>query len=228
MRKLRNGTRLEPDALWENHDPGGRETATSPWGVLSGIVLGGLQGEGPDGSTQPAKETRAGHVGLDQHESTSLQGISNRARESRGHRFQNLYQCLNADFIRECWQDLNQDAASGVDGVTAAQYQENLDENIQDLVRRLKTKCYRAKLVRRCYIPKENGKERPLGIPALEDKLVQLACAKLLNAIYEQDFLDFSNGYRPNRSAKETVADLTFNLRVLWVHRGSGHQELLR
>ena len=72
---------------------------------------------------------------------------------------------------------MNQDAASGVDGVTAAQYQENLEENIQALVRRLKT--YRAKLVRRCYIPKENGKERPLGIPALEDKLVQLACARM-------------------------------------------------
>jgi len=99
-----------------------------------------------------------------------------------------------------------------VDGVTAAHYQEDLEENIQDLVRRLKTKCYRAKLVRRCYIPKDNGKERPLGIPALEDKLVQLACAKLLNAIYEQDFLDFSHGYRPNRSAKETVSDLIFNL----------------
>ena len=99
-----------------------------------------------------------------------------------------------------------------MDGVTAAQYQENLEENIQDLVRRLKTKCYRAKRVRRCYIPKDNGKERPLGIPALEDKLVQLACAKVLNAIYEEDFLDFSHGYRPNRSAKETVADLIFNL----------------
>jgi retron-type reverse transcriptase len=76
-----------------------------------------------------------------------------------------LYRCLNADLLRECWQDLNQDAASGVDGVTAAQYQDNLEENIQDLVRRLKTGCYRAKLVRRCYIPKDNGKERPLGIP---------------------------------------------------------------
>jgi group II intron reverse transcriptase/maturase len=107
---------------------------------------------------------------------------------------------------------LNQDAASGADGVTAAQYQENLEENIQDLVRRLKTGCYRAKLVRRCYIPKDKGKERPLGIPVLEDKLVQLACAKVLNAIYEQDFLDVSNGYRPNRSAKETVADLICNL----------------
>jgi nucleotidyltransferase/DNA polymerase involved in DNA repair len=192
MGKLGNGAKLEPNTLLENHDPGGRETARSPWGVLSGIVLGGGEspphGEGPDGSTQPAKETRAGHVGLDQHEPTSLQGIANRAKESKDHRFQNLYQCLNAELLLECWQDLNKDAASGVDGVTAAQYQENLEENIEDLVQRLKTKRYRAKLVRRCYIPKDNGKERPLGIPTLEDKLVQLACAKILNAIYEQDF----------------------------------------
>ena len=123
------------------------------------IVLGGgespPQGEGPDGSTQPAKETRAGPVGLDKHGPTSLRGIAKRAKESKDHRFQNLYQCLNAEFLLECWQDLNQDAASGVDGVTAAEYQENLEENIQDLARRLKTKCYRAKLVRRCDIPKE-------------------------------------------------------------------------
>ena len=214
--KLGNGTILEPNILPENHAPGGRETARRPWGVLSGIVLGAweshVHGEGPDGSTQPAKETRAGHAGLDQHEPTSLRGISHRAKESKDHRFRNLNQCLNAEFLRECWQDLNKDAASGVDGVTAAHYQENLDANIQDLVRRLKTGCYRAKLVRRCYIPKDDGKERPLGIPALEDKLVQLACAKLLNAIFEEDFLDFSKGYRPDRSAKETVSDLTFNL----------------
>jgi hypothetical protein len=80
MRKLGNGPRLEPDALSENHAPGGRATAIRPWGVLSGIVLGGgespLEGEGPDGSTQPAKETCAGHVGLDQHEPTSLRGIA--------------------------------------------------------------------------------------------------------------------------------------------------------
>ena len=216
MGKPGNGTRLEPKALSENHEPGGRATARRPWGVLSGIVLGGGEspphGEGPDGSTQPAKETRAGHAGLDKHEPTSLQGIAERAKASKDHRFQNLYQCLNAEFLLECWHDLNKDAASGVDGITAAQYQAGLEANIQDLVWRLKSKCYRAKLVRRCYIPKENGKERPLGIPALEDKLVQLGCAKLLNAIYEQDFVDFSNGYRPHRSAKETVADLTFNL----------------
>jgi hypothetical protein len=80
MRKLRNGTKLEPNTLLENHAPGGWETTISSWGVLSGIVLGGgespLQGEGPDGSTQPAKETRAGQVGLEQHEPTSLRGIA--------------------------------------------------------------------------------------------------------------------------------------------------------
>lgn len=114
--------------------------------------------------------------------------------------------------LLNCWRDLNKAAASGVDAVTAQAYQENLMANIQDLAERLQTKRYRTKLVRRCYIPKENGKERPLGIPAREDKLVQLACAKLLTAIYEQDFLDYSYGYRPNRSAKAAVADLSFNL----------------
>lgn len=112
----------------------------------------------------------------------------------------------------DSWHDLNKNAASGVDKVTAQAYQENLEGNLQDLADRLKTKRYRAKLIRRCYIPKENGKQRPLGIPALEDKLVQLACAKVLTAIYEQDFLDNSYAYRPNRSARDAVADLTFNL----------------
>ena len=216
MGKPGHGTTLEPDALAENHAPGGRETATNHRGVLSGIVLGGgespLHGEGPDGSTKLAKETRAGQAGLGSHEPTSLRGISHRAKESKDHRCQNLNRCLNADFLRECWQDLNKDAASGVDGVTAAHYQENLESNILDLAKRLESGNYRAKLIRRCYIPKENGKERPLGIPALEDKLVQLACAKLLNAIFEEDFLEFSYGYRPARSAKEAVSDLTFNL----------------
>ncbi len=205
----------ESTVLSENHAPGGPETATRPWGVLSGIVLGGgespLHGEGPDGSTQPVKETRAGHVGLEPHGPTSLRGIAHRATQSKDPRFQNLNRCLNAEFLRECWDDLNQDAASGVDGITAAEYQENLDSNIQDLVKRLENGSYRAKLIRRCYIPKENGKERPLGIPAVEDKLVQRACAKLLNAIFEEDFWEFSYGYRPGRGAEDAVSDLTFN-----------------
>jgi len=151
-------------------------------------------------------------VGSDQGKPTSLRGIAIRAKACKHHRFRDLYRGLNTEFLLQCWHDLNKDAASGVDGVTAETYQEHLLDNIRALAERLKTKRYRTKLVRRCYIPKENGKQRPLGIPALEDKLVQLACAKLLTAIYEQDFVESSYGYRPNRSAKEAVCDLTFNL----------------
>jgi RNA-directed DNA polymerase len=96
--------------------------------------------------------------------------------------------------------------------VTAAAYEEDLQANIEALAERLKSKRYRTKLVRRKYIPKENGKERPLGIPALQDKLVQLACAKLVEAIYEEDLLNCSYGYRPERSGLDAVRDLTFDL----------------
>lgn len=151
-------------------------------------------------------------VGLEQHETTSLWGIAKRAQACKDHRFQDLYRLLDANLLLGCWDDLNKKAASGVDGVTAMAYEQELIANIQDLAERLKTKRYRAKLVRRCYIPKDNGGERPLGIPALEDKLVQLGCAKILNAIYEADFLPSSYGYRPGIGAKDAVSDLGFNL----------------
>jgi RNA-directed DNA polymerase len=151
-------------------------------------------------------------VGSDNVEPTSLRGIANRAKHSKHHRFRDLYRHLNAEFLLSCWSDLNKGAASGVDDITAADYQAHLEINIRDLAKRLREKRYRAKLVRRVYIEKENGKQRPLGIPALEDKLVQRACAKLLTAIYEQDFLDSSHGYRPGRCAKDAVCELSFNL----------------
>lgn len=160
----------------------------------------------------PQRKLVPDKVGLGQYEQTSLRGIAIKAKADGDHRFQDLYQCLNIPFLHACWKDLNKNAASGVDKVTAQAYEENLTANIQELVERLKANRYRAKLVRRCYIPKENGKERPLGIPALEDRLVQLACAKLLTAIFEADFLDNSYGYRPKRSAKDAVNDLRFNL----------------
>ncbi len=155
-------------------------------------------------------------VGSEPHKPTSLRGIANKARVDKQHRFRDLYRCLDAERLLACWSDLNKEAASGVDGVTAAAYAANLHANIEALAQRLKSKRYRAKLVRRSYIPKENGKERPLGIPALEDKLVQLASAKLLTAIYEQDFMDCSYGYRPGRSALDAVKDLTFDLQYGW------------
>jgi group II intron reverse transcriptase/maturase len=160
----------------------------------------------------PQRQLSPDSVGPDRAESTFLRGIANKAKADKQHRFRDLYRCLNADFLLACWLDLNQDAASGVDGVTAAAYAVDLQGNVEALVERLKLKRYRAKLVRRKFILKENGKERPLGIPALEDKLVQVACTKLLMAIYEQDFLSCSYGYRPGRGAMGAVKDLTFDL----------------
>jgi group II intron reverse transcriptase/maturase len=151
-------------------------------------------------------------VGPGEHEPTFLRGIAIKARACKRHRFQNLYRHLDAAFLLHCWHDLNKDAASGVDEMTAREYAKDLHANIEALAGRLKAKRYHAKLVRRVWIPKENGKQRPIGIPALEDKLVQLACAKLLGAIYEQDFLACSYGYRPGRGAGDAVRELTFDL----------------
>jgi len=151
-------------------------------------------------------------VGPDHQQPTSLQGLANKARVTKPHRLRALYRCLAAEWLRDCWQDLNKEAASGGDNVTAAAYGANLHANIEALVERLQAQRYRATLVRRCYIPKENGQVRPLGMPALEDPLGQLACAKLLMAISAQDFLDCRYGYRPGRGALEAVRDLTFAL----------------
>lgn len=139
---------------------------------------------------------------------TSLRGIAIRAASHKKHRFRNLYGLLNEDNLRWCFPFLKKDAAPGADRVDCQEYQANLDSNIHDLVERLKGKRYRAKLVRRRYIPKLNGKMRPLGIPATEDKLLQLAVAKILEAIYEQDFLKCSYGYRPSRGPQDAAYDL--------------------
>jgi len=99
-----------------------------------------------------------------------------------------------------------------VDGIGAREYAEDLTGNIRNLVERLKRKTYRARLVRRHWIPKPDGRQRPLGIPVVEDKLLQLAVTRILEAIYEQDFLRCSYGYRPNKGALDAVDKLTVKL----------------
>jgi retron-type reverse transcriptase len=106
-------------------------------------------------------------VGSGRHKPTSLRGIANKAKGNKRHRFRDLYRLLNVEFLLDCWGDLNKDSASGVDEVTWQNYAENLHANVEALVERLKSKRYRAKLVRRLYIPKGKGKERPLGIPVI-------------------------------------------------------------
>lgn len=145
---------------------------------------------------------------------TSLRGIANRAKKDPKARFGNLYGLIDENCLRACFAKLKRSAAPGVDGVTCEQYEGDLENNLKRLVDRLKGKRYRAKLVRRKMIPKAGGKLRPLGIPALEDKLLQMAAANILTAIYEEDFLDSSWGYRPGRAPRQASRVLAGRLAI--------------
>ena len=131
--------------------------------------------------------------------------ISERARKDPKFQFISLAHLLNEGFLKECYYQLGRDRASGIDGVSWKEYGERLDENISDLVVRLKTKRYIPLPSRRTYIPKDEHSKRPLGLPALEDKIVQKGIARILEAIYEQDFLNCSYGFRPNRSCHQAL-----------------------
>jgi retron-type reverse transcriptase len=143
---------------------------------------------------------------------TSLQGIANKAAQDKTYRFRNLFGVLTAGFLFWCWDFINRRASPGVDKLDAVAYEECLIGNIQQLAQQVKQGTYRAKLVLRKWIPKIGGKLRPLGIPAIADKLLQVAVAKVLEAIYEQDFLPCSYGYRPGTGAHKAVKDLTGEL----------------
>ena len=143
---------------------------------------------------------------------TSLRGIAKKASLNKQHRFRDLYRLLNIQMLQLAWENINKNTAIADEDQTVEDYGADLTANLDRLVVRLKQKRYQAKLIKRRYIPKENGKQRPLGIPALEDKIVQKAAAMILTAIYEQEFLDCSYGYRPNKGAKDAVSDLTFQL----------------
>ena len=131
-----------------------------------------------------------------------------------------LHHVYDVGRLRAAYHALGRGAASGVDGVTWRSYGEALEDNLQDLSERLKRGAYRAKPVRRAYIPKADGRRRPLGVPALEDKIVQRAVVEVLNAIYEVDFLGFSYGFRPGRSQHDALDAVTVGIerrKVNWV-----------
>lgn len=145
---------------------------------------------------------------------TSLLGIANKAKEDKKHRFRNLAMMLSKENLLDSWKYMNRKAAPGVDEVIVSDYETNLLANIANLYERLKTNRYHAKLVKRVHIPKGNGKLRPLGLPVLEDKLVQKVVARILDAIYEQDFLSCSFGYRPKIGPKNALKRLTDELQL--------------
>ena len=146
---------------------------------------------------------------------TSLRGIANKAAEEKRYRFRDLYRMLNLENLRWSFYRLRKDAACGVDQVSFGDYEENLEENLRGLVERLKAKRYRAKLVKRKRIPKPGtDKRRPLGIPALEDKILQAAVANILSAIWGQDFLECSYGYRKGIGPHDGLDELRKALQI--------------
>ncbi len=134
--------------------------------------------------------------------------IALKAKEDPKCKFTSLAHLLTEDFLNECFRELKRGKSPGIDGVTVGEYVKVLDENITDLVARLKAKQYKPQPVLRVYIPKQNGDKRPLGIPAVEDKIVQMAIKKILEAIFEQDFIDTSYGFRQNRSCHDALTEL--------------------
>jgi len=137
-----------------------------------------------------------------------LSRIAELAKQDAGRKFYSIAHLLTRVALWEAFDSLRKDAASGVDGVTYADYEEHLVENLGKLHEKLKSKTYRAQPLRRIYIDKEDGRKRPISIPCLEDKIVQKATLALLNAIFEQDFLDCSYGFRPGRSAHDALDEL--------------------
>jgi RNA-directed DNA polymerase len=120
-----------------------------------------------------------------------------------------LHHVIDFEWMREAYIRTRKDGATGIDGVTAAEYEANLEANLRDLLERIKSGLYKAPPVRRTYIPKADGSQRPLGIPTFEDKVAQRAIAMVLEAIYEEDFLSCSYGFRPGRSAHQALRQLS-------------------
>ncbi|WP_255739540.1 reverse transcriptase domain-containing protein, partial [Frankia sp. CiP3] len=166
-----------------------------------------------------ANETRPGHrAGPDVP--SALDRVRRTARQNKETRFTALLHHVDLDRLRVAYRAVRPKAAPGVDGVTWSEYGQDLEENLRDLHARLHTGRYRAKPSRRVYIPKADGRLRPLGIVTLEDKIVQRAAVEVLGAIYEQDFLGFSYGFRPGRSPHRALDALTVGIeqkKVNWV-----------
>jgi RNA-directed DNA polymerase len=139
---------------------------------------------------------------------TKLSIISKRAREDKGMSFANLMHLVNECNLQECFHRLKKNKAPGIDRISLEEYGENLPKNVEELGHRMKRMSYRPQPVRRSYIPKSGGQRRPLGIPTIEDKMVQMAFARILESIWEEDFVSISFGFRPWRGCQQALARL--------------------
>jgi len=185
--------------------------------------------EAPEGNEGVEGRGRPGRIPLEEARDRTqsrgalppnLQWVNEAAKRDRKARFTALLHHVDAVALTRAFRRLRRGASAGVDGETVASYEEGLESNLQSLCERVHTGRYRPLPVRRVYIPKSDGGQRPLGIPALEDKIVQGAMAEVLSAIYEVDFLGFSYGFRPGRNPHQALDALHTALmsqRVNWV-----------
>ena len=152
--------------------------------------------------------------------STPLLRVVERARREPEGRFHSLAHLLDVPALERAFHRLRTDAAVGVDGVSKEQYGQALEANLEDLHGRLRTKRYRHQPLRRVHIPKGGGRTRPIGISAVEDKIVQGAVREVLEAVYEQDFVECSYGFRPGRGAHDAIRALNravYQGKVRWI-----------
>ena len=153
------------------------------------------------------RETSAEH-GIGEQMSTKLVSLTLRARKDSQYKFITIMNLFTEEHLLECFGELKKHKAPGIDGVDVEEYEANLEKNIKDLCGRMKAWKYKPKPVRRVYIPKTDGSKRGLGIPVVEDKIVQVWAKKILEAIYEVDFCDVSYGFRPERNSHEALREL--------------------
>src|SRR5713226_4338791 len=196
----------------------------------SAIVAGKPTNKAVPTAAEPV-EPRAGAKGNARQQSTlrtqcrkrvsqALERVRQPARQRKKERFTALLHHISVDLLRLAFFALKRDAVAGVDGLTWQDYEADLDRNLTDLHERVHRGAYRAMPSRRVYIPKPDGRQRPLAVAALEDKIVQRATAAVLNAIYEEDFLGFSYGFRPGRGAHDAMDALVVGItskKVNWI-----------
>jgi len=139
---------------------------------------------------------------------TDIDRIAELAKEDPKRQFYSIAHLITVEKLYEAFRNLRRKASAGIDGVTYAEYETNAEENVRQLHRRLVAGKYQVQPLRRVFIPKENGKPRPISIPSLEDKIVQKVVVDLMNAIYEEDFLDCSYGFRPGRSQHQALDEV--------------------
>ena len=176
-----------------------------------------------EGRPRPKENTGQSHTlpaQNGQRVSQGLNGVRRAARERKQERFTTLLHHLNVDLLKDSYYALQRKAAPGVDGMRWREYEDGLEGRLTDLHSRIHRGAYRAQPSRRVYIPKADGKQRPLGIASLEDKIVQQAVVTILNQIYEVDFRGFSYGFRPGRDPHQALDALNVGIarkRVNWV-----------